>query len=693
MAVIQERLEMVDAFSASFNSYIRLGEQASGASERAARASQSYQSVLAQLDRQLVSNKGQLSALVQEQEAMKAAGKESSDAYRELEQRIEKLNSTIRVLNNQYQKTERQADAAATAAKQFSEAEEAAAQSSDRSARSADKLSGSIRSLVGAYVSLRGLSSLMDLSDEMSATTARLDQMNDGLQSTAELQNRIMASAQRTRGSYQDTADMVAKLGTLAGGAFNSSQEIIAFAEQINKQMVLAGTSTTGSQAAMLQLTQAMSSGVLRGEELNSILEQAPTIAQSIASYMGVTIGEMRELASEGKVTAEVVKNAMFDAAEKTNEKFSQMPVTWGQVWSQAQNVLIQAFQPVLDVVGKLAGWIGQNMDTAIAAFYGLAAAVAVYTAAQWVATGAAQAFFASLMSNPILLAVAVAIGVVVALVYKFIKASGGLSIAWLRACDYVLTAWDALKIGVMTGVYAVLNFLDQLQLGWSIVGTAVANFAGDMKVSVLTLLQSMINGAIDLLNDFIEFVNQIPGVAITPIEHVTFAADAALENEAAKASRNQRLDSLRQEVAQDAADRAQALEDMWAERENSHAARQAEIAARQAQTSELDEGNTLPDYTPYEGVPQDVKDIKSGVGGIQKTLNATAEDIKSLVDIAERRYINNINLNAPAPIITIQGANTGNTEADRRNMADAIRDILLEQTAAGAVRSTAQVF
>ena len=685
-------MELVDAFSASFNSYIRLGEQASGASERAARASQSYQSVLAQLDRQLISNNGRLSALVQEQEAMKASGKENSGAYRELEQRIEKLNSTIRVLNNQYQKTERQADAAATAAKQFSEAEEAAAQSSDRSARSADKLSGSIRSLVGAYVSLRGLSSLMDLSDEMSATTARLDQMNDGLQSTAELQNRIMASAQRTRGSYQDTADMVAKLGTLAGGAFNSSQEIIAFAEQINKQMVLAGTSTTGAQAAMLQLTQAMSSGVLRGEELNSILEQAPTIAQSIASYMGVTIGEMRELASEGKVTAEVVKNAMFDAAEKTNEKFSQMPVTWGQVWSQAQNVLIQAFQPVLDVVGKLAGWIGQNMDTAIAAFYGLAAAVAVYTAAQWVATGAAQAFFASLMSNPILLAVAVAIGVVVALVYKFIKASGGLSIAWLRACDYVLTAWDALKIGVMTGVYAVLNFLDQLQLGWSIVGTAVANFAGDMKVSVLTLLQSMINGAIDLLNDFIEFVNQIPGVAITPIEHVTFAADAALENEAAKASRNQRLDSLRQEVAQDAADRAQALEDMWAERENSHAARQAEIAARQAQTSELDEGNTLPDYTPYEGVPQDVKDIKSGVGGIQKTLNATAEDIKSLVDIAERRYINNINLNAPAPIITVQGANTGRTEADRQSMADAIRDILLEQVAAGAVRSTAQV-
>lgn len=162
---------------------------------------------------------------------------------------------------------------------------------------------------------------------------------------------------------------MVAKLGNLAGEAFGSTAEVVAFAEQINKQMVLSGASNTAKDAAMLQLTQAMSSGVLRGEELNSILEQTPTIAKTIEEYMGVTTGEMREMASEGAITAEVVKNAMFAAADETNAKFEQMPMTWGQVWTSAQNIALETFQPLLDVVGQFASFIGENMDTAIAVF------------------------------------------------------------------------------------------------------------------------------------------------------------------------------------------------------------------------------------------------------------------------------------------------------------------------------------
>ena len=156
---------------------------------------------------------------------------------------------------------------------------------------------------------------------------------------------------------------MVAKLGTLAGDAFGSTEEVVAFAEQINKQFALAGTGAQGAQAAMLQLTQAMSSGVLRGEELNSVLEQAPTITQAIAKYMGVSIGELRELASEGQVTANVVKAALFSAAEETNAAFEAVPLTFSQAWSMAKNAALDSLRPALERLSEfLNSDLGQSM-------------------------------------------------------------------------------------------------------------------------------------------------------------------------------------------------------------------------------------------------------------------------------------------------------------------------------------------
>lgn len=270
-----------------------------------------------------------------------------------------------------------------------------------RAAASTDALTSSVKRLAAAVLSIRAVKGIFSLSDAMTSTTARLDMMNDGLQTTAELNDMIFASAQRSRGAYQETADLVSKLGVLAGDAFGSSAEIVAFAEQINKQMTIAGTSTAGAQAAMLQLTQAMSSGVLRGEELNSILEQAPTIAQSIADYLGVSVGVMREMASEGQITAQVVKNAMFAAAEETNAKFEAMPYTWGQVWTSMKNTITQTFQPALDAIGKLADLAGENIDTVVGLLYGLAAAALVYAAGQAIATGAAKTFLPRYCQTP----------------------------------------------------------------------------------------------------------------------------------------------------------------------------------------------------------------------------------------------------------------------------------------------------
>lgn len=219
----------------------------------------------------------------------------------------------------------------------------------------ANSLMQTIKGAVAAYATIQTLSAALNLSDQLTSTTARMNLMNDGLQTTQDLQNMIYLSAERARGSYQATADAVSKLGLMAGDAFGSSQEIIAFMEQVNKQFTIAGTEAAGVDAAMLQLTQAMASGVLRGEELNSIFEQAPTIIQTIADYLDVPIGSIREMAAEGQITADIVKSAMFAAADETNAKFENMPKTFSQIWTSFQNTALMAFQPVLQRMNEIA--------------------------------------------------------------------------------------------------------------------------------------------------------------------------------------------------------------------------------------------------------------------------------------------------------------------------------------------------
>lgn len=219
----------------------------------------------------------------------------------------------------------------------------------------ANSLMQTIKGAVAAYATIQTLSTALNLSDQLTSTTARLNLMNDGLQTTQDLQNMIYLSAERARGSYQATTDAVSKLGLMAGDAFGSSEEIIAFMEQVNKQFTIAGTEAAGIDAAMLQLTQAMGSGVLRGEEYNSILEQAPNIIQAIADYMEVPKGQLKDMAAEGQITADIVKAAMFAAADDTNAKFESMPKTFSQIWTSFQNTALMAFQPVLQRMNEIA--------------------------------------------------------------------------------------------------------------------------------------------------------------------------------------------------------------------------------------------------------------------------------------------------------------------------------------------------
>lgn len=279
----------------------------------------------------------------------------------------------------------------------------------------ANELTNTIKRAVAAYISIQSVGKALNISDELVQTTSRLNMMNDGVQTTAELVNMVYAAAQDARGSFSQMADVVARFGNNAKDAFSSSEEVVAFADLIQKQMTIAGASTQEASNAMLQLSQALGSGVLRGDELNSIFEQAPNLIQSIADYLDVPIGQIREMASEGELSADVVKAAIFASADEINAKFEEMPMTWGQIWQSMKNTAMIAFQPVLqrlndianseafqtfvngaieamatlanvvlnifELIGTVGGFIADNWSIISPIIYGVIGALAVYAA------------------------------------------------------------------------------------------------------------------------------------------------------------------------------------------------------------------------------------------------------------------------------------------------------------------------
>ena len=295
----------------------------------------------------------------------------------------------------------------------------------DNASKSLLSTFGKLAATVGAVI---GVKKVFDLSDQVTLTNSRLNIMNDGLQTTADLQNMIFAAAQRSRASYQDTANTVTKLGILAGSAFSSNSEMVAFAEQLNKQFVIGGASIQESSNAMYQLSQAMASGRLQGDEFRSIMENAPMLAQAIANYMGKTTGELREMSSQGLITSEVIKGALFSVAEETEERFNNMPKTIGQVWTSIKNQALKEFQPVLmkisevvnnpqfdkgvqkitkalvtlagvaltifEALGNAAAWVGDNWGVVAPIIMGVVGAYIAYNAVALITNGilAAQA-------------------------------------------------------------------------------------------------------------------------------------------------------------------------------------------------------------------------------------------------------------------------------------------------------------
>lgn len=418
----------------------------------------------------------------------------------------------------------------------------------------ANELMQTIKGAVAAYATIQTVSAALNLSDQLTSTTARLNLMNDGLQTTQDLQNMIFLSAERARGSYQATADAVSKLGLMAGDAFGSSEEIIAFMEQVNKQFTIAGTEAAGIDAAMLQLTQAMGSGVLRGEEYNSVLEQAPNIIQAIADYMEVPKGQLKDMAAEGQITADIVKAAMFAAADETNAKFESMPKTFSQIWTSFKNNALMAFQPVLqrmneianseafqgfvngaietlsvvagitleifDLLASVAGVVADNWSWLSPIIYGVAGALAVYYGAQVIANTI------SAISKGVHVAMAIAqmvhaaaTGTLTGATAAEIAAQNGLNAA-LLACPIM---WIIILIIALVALfYAAVGAINKFA-GTSISATGVicgafmvgAAFIGNLFV---TLINFVIDIFAVLWNFIAAFVNFFANVFTDPV-------------------------------------------------------------------------------------------------------------------------------------------------------------------------------
>ncbi len=418
----------------------------------------------------------------------------------------------------------------------------------------ADAMMGAIKGAVAAYVSIQSVGKAFGLSDGLTLTTSRLDLMNDGVQSTSELLNMVYAAAQDARGSFSDMAGVVARFGNNAGDAFSSSEEVVAFADLVQKQMTIAGAGTQEAANAMLQLSQALGSGVLRGDELNSIFEQAPNLIQSIADYLDVPIGKIREMASEGELSADIVKAAIFASADEINAKFEQMPMTWGQVWQSMQNTALIAFLPVLqrlnqiansddlqafvngameamatlanvildifDLVAMVGGFIADNWSVTSPVIYGVIAALAVYAAYLGIVKGlelshaAASAIYAAAMSAKI--------GITAALTGSTMAATAaqmGYNGA-LYACPIVWIV--VLVIALIAALVALCNWIAQAT---GAANSGIGIIVGALSVALAfigNLFVALINMVIDLFvalwNLIAAFVNFFGNVFTDPV-------------------------------------------------------------------------------------------------------------------------------------------------------------------------------
>ena len=557
-----------------------------------------------------------------------------------------------------------------------------------------DNMMGSVVSLVSAYAGFKTIGKLVNLSDEYTQTRARLNLMNDGLQTTDELQEKIFNSAQRARSSYQTQADIVAKLGQRAGDAFKSNNETIAFAENLSKLFVIAGASQQEMASASLQLTQALGSGVLRGEELNAVFESAPNVIQTIADYLNVPIGKIREMASEGQITADIVKNALLGATNNINSQFDSIPMTWSQVWTGVMNELYVATQPILELINLLA----QNWSIIEPIVIALATAIGLYTAAliacntikginammetvhgaamvlaaekTFIATAAQYGFNAALLACPltwILLIIIAVIAAIYAVVAAINKAKGTTVSATGVICGSVNVVLQFFKnLGL---------FIANVALGiWNALGACASNIGiafNNVICNIKSWFYGLLETVMDVIAGIVKTLNKLPFIDID-VSGITNKADEYAKKKAEAEENKKDYESV-SEAFNKGMNTFDAFETGWVSDAYNAGYQVGENV--DSAIGKFFGGGDIPDMASDLGdLGNSASKIASDTGSIKDSLDVTSEELKYLRDLAEQEVINRF---TTAEIHVDMGGITNNVS--NNNDLDGIINYLVE--------------
>ena len=649
------------------------------------------------------------------------------------------------------------------------------------------RLGSVVGRLLGAIGGIALVRGAIALSDELALTEARLNNVNDGLQTTAELQDMIYNAAQRSRGSYQDMAQMVASLKAQTGDTFSSVREAAGFAELLTKQFKIAGTDATGISSTMYNLTQALSTGVLRGNDLNIVMSNAPQIAQRIADYMGVSVGEIKKMGAEGKITADIVKNAMLSAAEDINAQFEAMPMTFGDAVQKCKNMGVRAFQPLgrmianainspqfdaamrtiangilnLATVGTIAftvignaakmaadhmnviapivaGLVGAfvlynailaistGIQAAHAAIMGVAAVVqGIYAAAVGAAAGGQSAFNAALAACPItwlVAAIAAAIVAVIALILWLHELAatghtvfGDIAGVALGCFQVILNAMAIVANAIITAVEFIINAwhegVYQIQMAFYNLAVNAVNAFNSMidaadgaATAIANAFISGCNAAIGGINKLIDAMNAIPGVSIGGVSEIgqvgsvisarLSVGNIAMPNKPAKAA----LPRFETTSMGDAFNKGFEKGSAWGDAaQNGLTDKFSDIKNG---LGDLMGGGSIADLIGSNDALADAMGGGSGgggggggggkknVGSVDKVKKGedcelSDEDLKIYRDLAEQRYMNNIELQTLAPNITVTIPEGQAQNLSAQDVADRIKIMLIEQAAA----------
>ena len=602
-------------------------------------------------------------------------------------------------------------------------------QSLQNGASESSNLVSAIKRMAGAYLSIQTAGKILEMSDEITQTTSRLNMMNDGLQSTADLYNMVYVAANDARGSLGDMASVVARFGNNAKDAFSSSAEVVQFANLVQKQMTIAGASTHEAANAELQLSQALGSGVLRGDELNSIFEQAPNLIQNIADYLNVPIGKIRSMAQDGELSADVVKQAVFAATDEINANFENMPMTWGQMWTVFQNDATMAFQPVLQRLNDLANTDGFQMfatnainDLAVVAgvvldifegigsvgtfvsdnwqiigpiVEGVAAALTVYYGWQLLSTSATKAaaaaqwiYNAAMNANPAAI-VAISIGALIVLI-------------GILANKFTGTGHIAQSVfGMITGgINVVIQYFKNWGLTvadifigiWNAGGACATNveIAFHNAIShVQALWYNMLSTALTVVSGICSALNKLPFVDFD-YSGITGAADNYASKAAAAAGNTKDYASVPAAFSK-GVKTYDTYQKGWVNDAYTAGAAWGDGVTSKIKNTLSSKATNIPNANNYPNAlassnaatAANTADTAKNTAKTANTLSASSEDLKYLRDIADREYVNKF---TTAQIkVEMINHNNVNNDMDLDGMAEHLRSKIEEEMNAAA--------